>query len=59
MIIIIPGNSNMGVDLGSVRSEAAMVFLLFFRERIKRLQSDGYSTRSDLWLCLFCVTMLS
>lgn len=33
MIIIIPGNSNVGVDLGSVGSEATIIFLPFFRKK--------------------------
>lgn len=36
MIIIIPGNSNMGVALGSVGSEATIIFLPFFRKKKKK-----------------------
>lgn len=36
MMIIIPGNSNMGVEVGSVGSEASINFLLYFSEKEKK-----------------------
>lgn len=59
MMIIIPGNSNMGVEVGSVGSEASINFLLFFSEKGKILQTDRCGIKSDLCLGLSYVRMLS
>lgn len=49
----------MGVEVGSVGSEASINFLLFFSEKGKILQTDRCGIKSDLCLGLSYVRMLS